>query len=324
VAVRPPDWRLVGGAFDQGSGGGGDEIAEIPIGTKNGSNTVFTLTYSPTQYPVIWLELNGVFQEPDVDFTLTGNTITYTFAPASTDRHFIIYHIGLASPRAPGTARGFGANLGVSSGDVLYWGNAAAFKITGDMAWGSWVKVRTTGMVVFQGNNANSGSAENDLFEFLTKSATGGFVVSYNHENGSASQNRHDFSHVFPLNTWMYLGFTRDSATKNLYLYAGTATPSLIDMFAFANNADGGQDSSTGLSVGNGHPNLSDVLDGAIKEHYLWDRTLTLDEHIAAANGNPSLSGMVVGSCMGNDPENDISGNGHSGTVTGTLLVTGH
>ncbi|MBV9303869.1 MAG: hypothetical protein JOY62_12930 [Acidobacteriaceae bacterium] len=51
--------------------------AEVPAGTKNGTNAVFTLAASPA--PPVSLEIyrNGLAQMFGVDFSLSGNTITF-------------------------------------------------------------------------------------------------------------------------------------------------------------------------------------------------------------------------------------------------------
>lgn len=52
-------------------------FAQVPAGTINGVNRVFTLTVAPTQ-ATIWLNFPLV---PGVGYTLVGNTITYSRAP---------------------------------------------------------------------------------------------------------------------------------------------------------------------------------------------------------------------------------------------------
>ena len=64
---------------------------EIPTGTINGSNTVFTV-----QNKTKLLFLNGAYQsDSGVDYTLTGSsapfTITYVIAPVSSSNHTSIY-----------------------------------------------------------------------------------------------------------------------------------------------------------------------------------------------------------------------------------------
>lgn len=63
-----------------------------PTGTLNGTNKVFTLPQAPN--PVASLRLYRgwqVLKPGGVDFTLSGNTITYTIAPPPTATHLAFY-----------------------------------------------------------------------------------------------------------------------------------------------------------------------------------------------------------------------------------------
>jgi hypothetical protein len=57
-------------------------VEASPSGTINGSNVTFTLASTPTSNSLS-LYLNGVLQTPNVDYTLSGTTITFTTAPVS-------------------------------------------------------------------------------------------------------------------------------------------------------------------------------------------------------------------------------------------------
>ena len=68
-------------------------VSEEPAGALNGSNTVFTLSFTPAHGSLL-LALNGVVQNPGsgspltgADYTISGPTITYTLAPKTTDSH---------------------------------------------------------------------------------------------------------------------------------------------------------------------------------------------------------------------------------------------
>ncbi len=63
-------------------------------GTFNSSNTTFNLTANsvamePVVAPALLVSLNGVLQQPNTDYTISGSTVTFTTAPASTDECFI-------------------------------------------------------------------------------------------------------------------------------------------------------------------------------------------------------------------------------------------
>ena len=70
-------------------------LAQVPTGTINGVNTVFTLSGTPVMVMVF---RGGLFQTPGgVDYTLTGNTITFVTAPIAGTA---LYTIGLATGSA--------------------------------------------------------------------------------------------------------------------------------------------------------------------------------------------------------------------------------
>lgn len=56
----------------------------VPTGTVNGVNTAFTLPDVPSSNSLyVWL--NGVLMKPGGDYTLSGSTITFVFAPPAGD-----------------------------------------------------------------------------------------------------------------------------------------------------------------------------------------------------------------------------------------------
>lgn len=66
---------------------------EVPAGTVNGSNAVFTLANVPTPASSLHLFLNGVRLRQGTDYTLTGQAITYVAAqiPQTGDTHHADY-----------------------------------------------------------------------------------------------------------------------------------------------------------------------------------------------------------------------------------------
>jgi hypothetical protein len=60
-------------------------VRETPSGTLNGSNTSYTLTYTPNPAASLTLWLNGVEQIAATDYTISGASISYTFPPKSSD-----------------------------------------------------------------------------------------------------------------------------------------------------------------------------------------------------------------------------------------------
>lgn len=79
--------------------------------TFNGSTTTFNLTsnsvaVTPNGSAALLISLNGVIQEPGVDYTVSTSTITFTTAPASTDTFFGVHMVvtGLAAVASSGSA----------------------------------------------------------------------------------------------------------------------------------------------------------------------------------------------------------------------------
>lgn len=87
LRVDPTTNRLLVSAT--GGGSSGTLFAEVPIGTIDGVNTVFTLSHTPLQYSYI-LNYQGQIQLP-ADFTIVGTTLTYTIAPFPGTNHYINY-----------------------------------------------------------------------------------------------------------------------------------------------------------------------------------------------------------------------------------------
>jgi hypothetical protein len=64
---------------------------ETPTGTINGSNKVFTLANIPVDPLSVAVHLNGVFQRPTTDYSISGTTITFVTAPALGQDVFVLY-----------------------------------------------------------------------------------------------------------------------------------------------------------------------------------------------------------------------------------------
>jgi len=61
-------------------------VDEVPTGTINGSNTVFTISQTPlensTSEPSVDVFMDGLKRDAGTDYTISGTTITFTVAPA--------------------------------------------------------------------------------------------------------------------------------------------------------------------------------------------------------------------------------------------------
>lgn len=88
---------IVGGA---GGGSGGSALNRtLNALTFNGSTATFSLVIgstavTPSTAASLLILLNGVVQRPDVAYTVSGSTITFSVAPATTDAFFGVYLAG--------------------------------------------------------------------------------------------------------------------------------------------------------------------------------------------------------------------------------------
>lgn len=80
-------------AFYRTSNGMGINFGDqqTPVGAIDGSNKVFTLSFSPSPGASMELYLNGVLQTAAVDYSLAANNITYVTAPSIGDAHVAWY-----------------------------------------------------------------------------------------------------------------------------------------------------------------------------------------------------------------------------------------
>jgi hypothetical protein len=97
------------GVISGGGGGGGGGVIpgasvgilqEVPSGTIDGNNAVFTISETPAG--VLLLSLNGVEQHKGIDFTINANKITYAVAPFPGDWHIVFYGTTKAGDVPPG------------------------------------------------------------------------------------------------------------------------------------------------------------------------------------------------------------------------------
>ncbi len=64
---------------------------EVPVGTINGSNTVFTLAGTPNPSTSLEVTMNGSEFSVTEDFTISGDTLTYVTAPPTGSIHKVDY-----------------------------------------------------------------------------------------------------------------------------------------------------------------------------------------------------------------------------------------
>ena len=232
--------------------------SESPKGTIDGSNKVFTLTYVANQIPKPILIVNGATQDPGnspVDFTVSGNTITYAVAPEVGATHYIWYWYG-GGGSSSAQARQFDASAANWSSDVINWGTSSLYNVTGDLSIGCWLQLPSNarGTVVCRGEDwPSSPNATNTAYCLGVSGTSGAWNIRYFHRYGTVNaMELHDFATAIPNGAWKYVGLSRNSSAKTVSLYLGDgASLSLIESWTYTSNADGGADSYAALTVGN-------------------------------------------------------------------------
>ena len=66
---------------------------ETPVGSVNGSNKTFTLTYPPNPVSSVELEVNGQTVVYGTDFTVSGDTLTTVYAYTSGTTLVVRYRV---------------------------------------------------------------------------------------------------------------------------------------------------------------------------------------------------------------------------------------
>ncbi len=97
--------RVDGSSGPCGSGGGaaGSSFAdaEVPAGTVNGSNAVFTLTSAPSPAGSLELYRNGLLMRQGTDYQISGSTVTFFLASIPQSGDLLVASYRFANPNDP-------------------------------------------------------------------------------------------------------------------------------------------------------------------------------------------------------------------------------
>ncbi len=97
--------RVDGSSGPCGSGGGaaGSSFAdaEVPAGTVDGSNAVFTLTSTPSPAGSLELYRNGLLMRQGADYQISGNTVTFFLASIPQSGDLLVASYRFANPNDP-------------------------------------------------------------------------------------------------------------------------------------------------------------------------------------------------------------------------------
>jgi hypothetical protein len=107
AAGSPSDCvRVDGSSGPCGSGGGGGLLpsfadGEVPSGSANGVNTVFSLANSPSPAASLDLYRNGLLMKQVADYTLSGNVVTFLIASTPQSGDLLQASYRFANPSNP-------------------------------------------------------------------------------------------------------------------------------------------------------------------------------------------------------------------------------
>jgi hypothetical protein len=89
------------GAGGGGAGAGSFADAEIPAGTVNGANAVFTLASTPSPAGSLELFRNGLLQRQGSDYQISGNVVTFFLASVPVSGDLLVASYRFANPNDP-------------------------------------------------------------------------------------------------------------------------------------------------------------------------------------------------------------------------------
>jgi hypothetical protein len=114
----------------------GNQVSSVPfiIDTFNGTGSATTfgqMTRAPAGVASIAVYVSGVYKTPGLDYTLNGDLIIFTTAPASGTNNIVIHHMGNGSAtQVPSDGAVTGTKLAVNS---VRGNNIVAGTITGNL-----------------------------------------------------------------------------------------------------------------------------------------------------------------------------------------------
>jgi hypothetical protein len=114
----------------------GNQVSSVPFiidtFSGTGSATVFgQLTRAPAGVASIAVYISGVYKTPGVDYTLNGDIIVFTTAPASGTNNIVIHHMGNGSAtQVPSDGSVTGGKL---AANTVRGNNIVAGQITGNL-----------------------------------------------------------------------------------------------------------------------------------------------------------------------------------------------
>jgi hypothetical protein len=145
----------------------GNQVSSVPfiIDTFSGTGSATTfgqLTRAPAGVASIAVFVAGVYKTPGVDYTLNGDMITFTSAPAAGTNNIVIHHMGNGSAtQIPSDGSVTGAKL---AANTVRGNNIVAGTITGNQIGAGAISGNQLGAYSVSGNNIGTGAISANNF----------------------------------------------------------------------------------------------------------------------------------------------------------------
>lgn len=145
----------------------GNQVTSVPhivdLFSGNASATSFgNLTRAPAGTAAIAVFISGVYKTPGIDYTLSGDTINFTVAPASGTNNIAIHHLG------NGTTTQVPSDGSVTSGKLIAGAvsgnNMGLNAVSGNNIGTSAVSGNNIGIAAVSGNNIGLGAVSANQF----------------------------------------------------------------------------------------------------------------------------------------------------------------
>jgi hypothetical protein len=145
----------------------GNQVSSVPFiidtFSGTGSASVFgQLTRAPAGVASIAVFISGVYKTPGVDYTLNGDLILFTSAPALGTNNIVIHHMGNGSATSvPSDGSVTGAKL---AANTVRGNNIVAGQITGNLIAAGSISGNQIGVRAISGNNIGTGAVSANNF----------------------------------------------------------------------------------------------------------------------------------------------------------------
>ena len=223
--------------------------------------------------------------------------------------------------------------------NYMDWGIHEALRITGDLSLGMWVKLpsNAAGCFLRLGGEGTLTPTSAWPYFLAIKGSSDNWTIITGHDTSTSNINNagSPFPAAIKNDQWTYIGITRQIAAHKYTMYKSldAKTIATVGSFTYGSSDDPPSTAGTGWALWVASPNhyrddLSlNPLIGTIDDMYIAAALWTPSQHLAAAKGYPSTTGLRLWCRMAEGPDVAVDKSevgGLTAVVTGTKIVDGH